>query len=555
MAYIGKASIKCSAHMENAVGYIARQEKAMPLEEMKAYLEKSLSHMSSIDTSMGERTTLINCSPQNTAFEFETVRMAFNQDKGIIAHHYYQSFDKDDDVTPDLAHQIGVELAKRMFPNFQVVAATHIDRDHVHNHIIVNSVNLETGQKWYSDKRSLYDIRSESDKLCLENGLSVIDKNNKYKSIDRTTYQLGLKGKSWKVNLIRGLDKAAETCRSKEEFIAFLSDKDYTVKYTDTHITITKNGEKKGIRVDTLAKQFGGKYTKANLEKLMGYYEAPPEMKAAVAVKKKPYTKGKSNYERYEQYVFKKNGYLPSTTEKIVRDYKVEKLIRDTKWSMLRSRSLFEFVMKALTILVLIPQRRKKIRIPVKYKRVQQLTPSKSKSYIPFGNAQYDELRATAGDIYTCKVGIEKLLNLVNQPILYAAKISRADNTATITVKEKDRGFLLALLEMQEKARELDKQNEQLQNQRVYRELKAAAEETGVKLQYLVITEEQKRILRENYIKFACFEKGDKVNIAFLPEKAELIKRLIYVPKEEKMDSRADELLKKGVINNSQKLI
>ena len=210
--------------------------------------------------------------------------------------------------------------------------------------------------------------------------------------------------------------------------------------------------------------------------------------------------------------------------------------------------------MKALTLFVLIPQRRNKIRIPVKYKRVQQLTPSKPKSYIPFGNAQYDELKSTAGVIYTCKVGIEKLLNLVNQPILYAAKISRGDNTTTITVKEKDRDFLLALLEMQEKAQELDKQNEQLQNQRVYRELKAAAEETGTKLQYLVIAEEQKRILRENYIKFAYFEKGDKVNIAFLPEKAELIKRLIYAPKEEKMDSRVDELLKKEVTNNTQKL-
>ena len=70
MAYIGKASIKCSAHMENAVGYIAKQEKAMPLEEMKEYLEKSLSHMSSIDTSMGERATMLNCSPPDIAMEF-----------------------------------------------------------------------------------------------------------------------------------------------------------------------------------------------------------------------------------------------------------------------------------------------------------------------------------------------------------------------------------------------------------------------------------------------------------------------------------------------------
>ena len=230
--------------MENAIGYIAKQDKAMPLEEMKKYLEDSLAHMQTVDTSMGERTTMLNCSPPDIAMEFEMVRMGFDQDKGIIAHHYYQSFDKNDDVTPDLAHQIGVELAKRMFPNFQVVVATHIDRDHVHNHIIVNSVNLETGQKWYSDKRSLSDIRSESDKLCLENGLSVITKNNKYRSIDRATYQLGLKGKSWKVNFVHDLDKAVENCKSKDEFIAYMTEKNYTVRYTDTHITLTKNGEK-----------------------------------------------------------------------------------------------------------------------------------------------------------------------------------------------------------------------------------------------------------------------------------------------------------------------
>ena len=118
----------------------------------------------------------------------------------------------------------------------------------------------------------------------------------------------------------------------------------------------------------------------------------------------------------------------------------------------------------------------------------------------------------------------------------------------TITIKEKDRDFLLELIEMQGKADELDAQNAKLRNQRRYKELKESAEEKGEKLQYLVISEEQKNILEANYIKFAYFEKGDKFNIAFLPEKAELIKRLIYATKEkeEKVDSRVDELLKKS---------
>lgn len=564
MAYIGKASIKCNVHMENAIGYIAKEEKAMPLIDMKKYLEERLSHMNTIDTSLGERTTFINCSPQNTYKEFEITRKAFDQDKGIIAHHYYQSFQKDDNVTPEQAHQIGIELARRMFPNYQVAIATHIDREHVHNHIIVNSVNLATGKKWYSNKRSLSDIRKESDKLCLENGLGVISKNNKYQGIDRTTYQLGLKGKSWKLNLVRDLDKAVENCKSKKEFIFFLNEKDYTVKYTDSHITITKNGEKKGIRADTLAKQFGGKYTKENLEKLMGYYQAPLVKKAPVKAensKKMFYNSGKSNYELYEQDVFKKNNYLPSTAEKIVRDYKTETLIRRYNMSLLYSRSLTEFVIKALTLLVLLPQRRKKKIVPVRYKKVQQLKISKPKTYIPFGNVSYTELKSTAGDTYSCKLGIDKLLYLVNQPILYSAKINRTDDSVTITIKDKDRSFLLQLLEMQSKSEQLDEQSERLKNQLTYKELKEAAEQSSTKLQYLIITDEQKKILEDNYIKFAYFDKDGKKNIAFLPERAELIKKLIYPKTDNKVaespqqkNARIYAQLKKNSALNEDKL-
>ena len=349
MAYIGKASIKCYSHMENAIGYIAKQEKAMPLSQMKKYLEESFSHLKTVDTALGERTTFINCIPQTAYIEFEIMRKAFDQDKGIIAHHYYQSFQKDDNVTPEQAHKIGVELAKKMFPNFQVAIATHIDREHIHNHILVNSVNIMTGQKWYSNKRSLSDIRRESDRHCFENGLGVIKKNNKYQGIDRTTYQLGLKGKSWKINLVHDLDKAIGCCKSKDEFISFLNEKDYTVKYTDNHITITKNGEKKGIRVDTLARQFGSKYTKESLERNMGYYTATaPKPFTANNEKRTFHSSGKSNWEYYEQNIFRQNGCFPSTSGNIVRDYNTKRLISAAKREVLYSHNIFDFVLKAI---------------------------------------------------------------------------------------------------------------------------------------------------------------------------------------------------------------
>ena len=196
MAYVGQVSIRDSSHMGHAIDYISREEKALSLNNVSDHemLNIMLNHLSVTNKSIGERATYINCT-QNPYKDFENMRKAYDQDKGVIAHHYFQSFQKDDDLTPEQAHQIGVQLAQKMFPNYQVVVATHTDKEHLHNHIIVNSCNIITGQKWYSNKKSLSDIRKESDKLCLQNGLGVIQKNSKYKNIDKPTYQLGMKKK------------------------------------------------------------------------------------------------------------------------------------------------------------------------------------------------------------------------------------------------------------------------------------------------------------------------------------------------------------------------
>ena len=531
MAYIGKASIKSNAHMENAIGYIAKEEKAMPLNDMKKYLSERLDHVGQVNTASGERATFINCSSQNTYKEFENMRKVFNQDKGVIAHHYYQSFQKDDNVTPEQAHKIGVELAKKMFPNFQVAIATHIDREHIHNHIIVNSCNIVTGQKWYSNKRTLSDIRKESDRLCLANGLGIITKNSKFQGIDRTTYQLGLKKKSWKINLVHDLDVAVEKCKSKDEFISFLRGKDYSVRYTDSHITITKNGEKKGIRVDTLARQFGDRYKKISLEKNMGYFTLPLQ---SVLKSQQPkvvfHSSGKSYWEHYEQHLFKERHYLPSKPNNVVRDYEAERLISYAERQLMYSRNIFELIIKALVLLSLKAQRRKKNVYPVRYKRVQQLP---VKPYITYGNISYRELRETSGDTYTIKVSMEKLLHLVNQPILYSAKINRDNNSVTLTIKEKDKGFLAELLKLKGMSQQLSEQSERMNNRIIYKELLDTAAQSGTKVQYLIINEEQKKILQDNFIHCAFFDKEDRINVAFLPDKAQLIKKLIY-PKQEK---------------------
>lgn len=540
--------------MEHAIDYISREDKALNLNEFKQELKNRLDHVQSVNTNIGERATCINCTARNAYKDFENMRKIFRQDKGVIAHHYYQSFQKDDDVTPELAHQIGVELAKKMFPNFQVVVSTHTDREHVHNHLIVNSCNTLTGQKWYSNKKSLSDIRRESDKLCLQNGLGVITKNSKYKGIDRTTYQLGMKGKSWKINLVQDLEEAAALCRSKDEFIKFLSERDYTVRYKDLHITITKNGEKKGIRVDTLAKQFGDKFKKENLEKKMGYYSPPsPEIIKVYQPERKNKSDSsvKGNWEHYEQWIFKQQSCYPSTKNNIIRDSQTERLIKSAERSLFYSRNIFDFILRAILFLTAKAKRRSINYAPEKYRKVRTLKLTKNSEYINYGNISYNELTHSAGDNYSIKVSMEKLLKIVNQPILYSARIDKENSSVTITVKEKDKEFLAEILELNKIQNQLNEQNDRLSNQKIYKELKQAAEQSGEKLQYLIITPDQKQILKDNYIQFAYFEKGDKMNIAFLPEKADLIKKLIYPKPEKETEQKRNNLIYAQIKKNA----
>lgn len=416
--------------------------------------------------------------------------------------------------------------------------------------------------KWYSNKSSLAAIRKESDKLCLQNSLGVITKDSKYKSIDRTTYQLGLKGKSWKISLVRDLEKAIECCHSKDEFISFMNKRGYSVRYKDIHITITKNGEKKGIRVDTLAEQFGEKFKKENIERKMGYY-SPPLTEIVKKYHTKPKAKTiptKSNWEQFEQSQFRQNNYLPSTPTNIVRDNNAVRFANIAGKSLFHSRSIVDFILRSMIILISLRRRKLKQQKYVRYKKVQILPIRRSSDYITFGNIKYQELISTAGENYSVKVSLNKLLLIANQPVLYSARIDRRNSMVTITVKKKDKDFLVDLINLSDKSKQLDEQSDKLANSQIYHELKETAEQKGKKLRYLIVTPEQAQILRDNFIQFAYFEKEDKLNIAFLPEKADLIKKLIYPEQQNKTEtvqqhnSRIYAQLKKNAAINGEKL-
>ena len=223
-----------------------------------------------------DKTSLVtfeNCGGNTNEItaDFENMRVAFNQNQGRLAHHYVQSFSPDDNVTAEQAHEIALEFIRKVAPDYQVIVATHADTEKIHNHFIINSCNTKTGKKWHDNKTTLNMMRAESDKLCVKNNLSVIKYERfEIRAVDQTTYQLSMQGKSWKSQLVNDLDAARSACRSKLDFIDFLNKRGYDVRYTDSHITFKPKSQAKGIRADTLARQFGEKYTKTNLEKSMG---------------------------------------------------------------------------------------------------------------------------------------------------------------------------------------------------------------------------------------------------------------------------------------------
>ncbi|GHU58189.1 hypothetical protein FACS1894133_2490 [Clostridia bacterium] len=439
------------------------------------------------------------------ALEFGETRIAKDNDGGILAHHYVQSFSPDDKVTPEQAHKIGLDFVKKIAPNYQVVLATHVDRDHTHNHFIINAVNPLTGYKWHDNKDTLNHMRDVSDELCRECGLSVIDENTK-SGIDQTTYQLAVKGKSWKADLVKDLDEAVLQCRSKLDFVDCLNKRGYHVRYKNAHITITKRGEKKGIRVDTLAKQFGEKYAKTNLEKAMGYYDPRENVKAKVYAEKRntPSASFVTEWQRYEHHTFSAERKSPKKFAGVTKLPKTKNLIL----------KIILYVL--LKIAKKFPKPRRQFKektykyVPLKKPRV---APNDTRA---IGNISKKELAAADGANFRAELDTLQLLKLSEADFFFCARVDVKKKTTYVTIKEYNKTRLAELIGVPVET--LESKNAAVQNQIVYGELKKQAADENVKLSYKVVGEAELTKLQQSKIKFAYFKKDDgKVNVAYLP--------------------------------------
>ena len=210
---------------------------------------------------------VLNCADAETAFDaMRATKRKFKKTGGVLGYHIIQSF-APGEVTPEQAHKIGVEFARRMFKNdFEVVIGTHLDKAHPHNHIVVNSVSFADGHKYHSTPESYYkEIRATSDALCRENSLSVIEPRDKGKHYGE--WKAEQDGRPTIRGMIRAdMDAIIAEAYTLDTFFMLLERKGYTVHRRGPHrkyTTIQPKGAKRAIRLSSL----GDEYTEEGMKK------------------------------------------------------------------------------------------------------------------------------------------------------------------------------------------------------------------------------------------------------------------------------------------------
>ena len=198
------------------------------------------------------------CASETAAREFEWTRKIAEQ-KGmnpvrIIARHVIQSFEIGE-VTPELAHEIGKQFADEILGGkYEYVLTTHIDKDHVHNHLIFNAVDFVDYHAYKSYKRIYYDMRDVSDRLCKENGLSVIPPSQN-KGMDYKEYTEAKRGTSWKQKLKQTIDRLVITAKDYDDFLRLMQEAGYEIK-TGKYISFRAEGQERFTRSKTIGENY-----------------------------------------------------------------------------------------------------------------------------------------------------------------------------------------------------------------------------------------------------------------------------------------------------------
>ena len=182
----------------------------------------------------------IGCQPETAFDEFLSTKLLHHKDGGVMFYHMVQSFPKGADVDPRTAHEAARRLAG-YFEGCEVLVCTHVDREHIHSHCIINSVNFETGRKVHMADEQIQELRIRNDQICEELGLPKFqrDEQRQSRGMSNAEYYTAVKGESWKFELMRVIDDWMRCAGNREEFLALLRSEGYDATWTDSRKNIT----------------------------------------------------------------------------------------------------------------------------------------------------------------------------------------------------------------------------------------------------------------------------------------------------------------------------
>ena len=219
----------------------------------------------------------INCSPATARDEMLAVKKRFGKEGGTVAYHGYQSF-APGEVTPELAHEIGVKLATRLWGDrYQVIVATHLDKEnHLHNHFVVNTVSFADGIKYHRTRKDYHEMQTVSDELCREYGLSVIEQPQQGRDKQYGEWRAEQEQRpTWRGLIRADIDEAIRQAMTERQFFDALRKKGYTVKI-GKDISVRPPGKERFVR---LMRNFGEDYSLDNIRRRILSQSRPEQKK------------------------------------------------------------------------------------------------------------------------------------------------------------------------------------------------------------------------------------------------------------------------------------
>ena len=181
----------------------------------------------------------INCQPQSVYDDFLNTKLLYHKDGGVMFYHMVQSFPKGTAVNPRQAHEAARRLAE-YFDGCEVLVCTHVDREHIHSHCVINSVNFDTGKKLHMAKEQLQELMRRNDMICQEMGLPVFEPTaQQARGMSGAEYHTALKGQSWKLRLMNTIDECMKYAADKDAFVSLMESEGCAVRWESSRKYIT----------------------------------------------------------------------------------------------------------------------------------------------------------------------------------------------------------------------------------------------------------------------------------------------------------------------------